>query len=1130
MDYNIPEKANKVLNIIILGLVLILVRVWYLSIVQHDEHLEKARRPKRRTVIEKAERATIRDRFNIPLALNKIQYNAAVCYADIRQIPAGKWEVNAQGKRVRIPIRSNYIKKLSELLAKELQLDAQMIEDTIHAKASLFPHTPCILKEDLSEEEYYRLKGMEVDWAGIRTEKDSKRYYPLGKIASDVIGYMGAISSKQYYEIAQELKILQTYLAEREAGEVAVLPKGFHNPLEVRERVKQLQEKAYTINDLVGKTGIEGAFEAELRGYAGKKTHEVDTKGNFLRELPGGRQKMCGHRLVLSISSELQEFAEQLLIHNETVRQTHHPNTEVDLSSPWIKGGAIVALDPKTGEVLALASYPRFDPNDFVSLRIPEVQMNKTAAVSKWLESQAHIGEIWDGKKPLERERYDENSNTIYSESIELTLDRYLETILSPSSSALAAMHKISTVRNALSLQEDIEKLLKLSGQEKVSTLIAALYSDELHLPLKITCEPEQKKSAQLNLLQNQTETALLRKKIDPILEQIKCNDDKLLVIDLCHLIADTERFSNDLLDNLGSLSLSGYHLLNQCYSNTKSFLLPHVKNWFHQTDFQKWRESSFKEYLKEKRKEEKEKKQYARPYTDYLEQIQRQMFNNFWKENDQKFVQAFILGPQMQIAPGSSPYLEQIFKLREASEHIRIHLEKIQRAISPLNADQRGKFLQTLRSFDELDKPLYGRYRALRNCNGVQLGKHLAAAFYPISGYGYGRSQAFRQSTPQGSVFKLVVAYQALLERYQKLKETQRNLFDINPLTLIENLQWHSKPASNEQILGYTVDGQPIKRLYKGGKLPRSRPNIGKIDLQDAIEQSSNIYFPILAVDHIANPLNLIKTTQRFGFGEKTGIELPGEFAGALPDDLSHNLTGLYAFAIGQHSLVVTPLQTAVMLSAIANKGQVLKPKVVQVIAGTEPLREYRDPFTQAAYPFQERLSSIGIHFPLFSSTQSEIQKPYVWYGATEVKRQLSMPDSIRDPIIEGMHRVLVGVKGTARPNIIRALSRNSQWMRNFQELKSDLVGKTGTAEILYKQTIDSEFEAKIQNHIWFGGIAFSHETHQSWQNPELVVVVYLRFSEAGGKEATPLAVEIVRKWQEICQRHGRGAFVIPD
>ena len=230
MDYNIPDKTNRVLNIIILGLLLILVRVWYLSIVQHDEQLEKARKPQRRSIIEKVERATVRDRFNIPLALNKIQYNAAVCYADIRQIPSSKWETNQEGKRVRVQVRSAYITQLSDLLGKELQMDAQKIEDTIHGKASLFPHTPFILKEDLSEQEYARLKLMEKDWVGIRTETGSKRYYPLGKVGCDVIGYMGAISSNEYYNIAQELKILQTYLSERESGERGcnALPTGFY--------------------------------------------------------------------------------------------------------------------------------------------------------------------------------------------------------------------------------------------------------------------------------------------------------------------------------------------------------------------------------------------------------------------------------------------------------------------------------------------------------------------------------------------------------------------------------------------------------------------------------------------------------------------------------------------------------------------------------------------------------------------------------------------------------------------------------------------------------------------------------------------------------------------------------------
>jgi cell division protein FtsI/penicillin-binding protein 2 len=1103
MNHNIPEKANRVLNVIILGLLLILARVWYLAVIQHDDHLEKARRPKRRTLVEKVERATIRDRFNIPMALNKIQYNAAICYADIRGIPAGKWEINSEGKKVRVPVRSNYIQKLSSFLASELQLDAQKIEDTIHGKAALFPHTPFIIKEDLSEEDYYRLKGMEKDWIGIRAEKGSKRYYPHGKVGADVIGYMGAISGKEYYSIAAELGLLQTYLSERESGEAAALPKGFNNPLEVRERLKNIQEKAYTINDLVGKMGVEGAFDADLRGYAGKKICEVDTKGNFLRELPGGRKKVSGHRLMLSISSELQEFAEELLIADETVRESRLPDAAPDLSTPWIKGGAIVALDPKTGEVIALASYPRMDPNDFIPSSIPEVRANKQASVAKWLENETFIAEIWDGRRPLERERL--SHDTLYNESINLTLERYLETILAKNSQISVAMQKISSLKTIFMLQEALQALLQMSQQEKMSTLIDALYSDSSHLPSKISLELQEKKNVQMALIQQGERFSELKHRIDSILSSIKHNNDKLLLIDLCRLIVDRERFSPSLIQQTESLSLSGYRLLNQSYSTLQAYAQTQARAQFHQGEFRKWREENFKQFLKEKRKLEKEKKWYARPYTDYLEQIEKQMFANFWQEKKLSLVHALILGEK-----GALP--SEIAKAAEI----------LQKAISPLHLETQIEFLQTMRVFEELDRPLYGKYRALRNTKGVQLEKHLASAFYPISGYGYGRSQAFRQTTPAGSVFKLPVGYQGLLERYQALQEMQRPLFDLNPLTLTDNLQWHPKLGSPEQVLGYQLDGQPIKRLYKGGIMPRSsHPNIGKIDIIAAIERSSNIYFSVLCSDHIKDPTNLIEASKLFGFGEKTGIELPGEIAGNLPDDLSHNRTGLYSFAIGQHSLIVTPLQTALMLSAIANRGDLFKPKIVQVIAGRQPLREYRDPFLQTSYPFQEELAAVGIHFPLFSSMQSESTDPYIWYQATETKRKLFMPDSIRDPIVEGMHQVITSPKGTARPNIIRALGRHPEWMRHYQELKNQLIGKTGTAEVFYKQSIDAETEGKIHNHIWFGGVVFSPEDNQKWEDPELVVVVYLRYSQAGGKEAAPLGVEVAKKWREIRQRH---------
>ncbi|MGH2612526.1 MAG: penicillin-binding transpeptidase domain-containing protein, partial [Rhabdochlamydiaceae bacterium] len=198
---------------------LILIRSWYLSVIQHDIYVKMAAKPQRRVVIEKADRATIQDRFGVPLAVNKIQYNASVCYAHIRQIPTIRWKKNEKGERVRVSERLEYISKLSEKLSSELGVPARKIEDLIHGKAALLPHTPFVIKEDLSEEQYYRLKGLEKDWLGLQMERISHREYPLGKIGGDVIGYLGTIDSASYLKIVHELNVLEDYLIAKQEGE-----------------------------------------------------------------------------------------------------------------------------------------------------------------------------------------------------------------------------------------------------------------------------------------------------------------------------------------------------------------------------------------------------------------------------------------------------------------------------------------------------------------------------------------------------------------------------------------------------------------------------------------------------------------------------------------------------------------------------------------------------------------------------------------------------------------------------------------------------------------------------------------------------------------------------------------------
>ncbi len=122
-----------------------MIRIWYLSVVQHEEKLKESRQPQRRSVVQQVERATIRDRFNIPLATNQILYHAVVRYADIREIPSVIWKKDENGKAYRFQARLAYVAELAQLLAKELNMDPLPIEDTIYGKASLFPHTPFVI-------------------------------------------------------------------------------------------------------------------------------------------------------------------------------------------------------------------------------------------------------------------------------------------------------------------------------------------------------------------------------------------------------------------------------------------------------------------------------------------------------------------------------------------------------------------------------------------------------------------------------------------------------------------------------------------------------------------------------------------------------------------------------------------------------------------------------------------------------------------------------------------------------------------------------------------------------------------------------------------------------------------------
>ncbi len=1115
-DETTSTKVGRVLRVILFCMAAILVRVWYLAVIQHEKHVEEAHKPQRRSSIEHMGRASIRDRFNTPLALNKVQFHAAVCYSHLRQIPSVRWEKDAAGKKVRVQARLKHIQELSKKMGEILQLDPLFIEDVIHAKAALVPHAPFLIKENISELEYYRLRSLEKDWPGLLVQRSSRRFYPHGKVACDVLGSMGSISSAEYESFAEELAQLEEYVSKREAGENPFLPKGFANPYSVRQRLLELQERAYTIQDFIGRTGIEAAFDEELRGYSGRKVYEVDVKGNYLRELPGSRPALPGQRLLLTISAELQECAEQLLAQSESARIKRAGGLE----EPWIKGGAIVALEPTTGEILALASYPRFDPNDFISLRSSKSQRRH---VRKWLENEAHIGEIWDGRVPLEREFYDAQSN-FYSETMPLSWGIYLQAIL-PIGPLREALSTKWTVRQAVDLQRALMTLMRYSGQRQPSSIVRCLGDPSIA-----------KEEPDLYSCLHQPELQEVRRFVEQTLSGAEEVGDKLLIADLCRLAAAQEAIPATLLEAIGTMTLDQFFAQRQAFLCLEDEVHRKAEEIFATHEFHAWREKHFKAFLKAKRKEEKTQGRYAKPYTDYLEQLQKKGFGEFWNQFRLPLLQAMLSGKPFGeglLLEHAQTYWEEIAPIFEKSLAANTNLAALAETVRTLSAQQGHHFLRSLRGFRELDKPLWGHYPRLRNEQGVQLERHLAAAFYPIEGYGFGRSQAFRQSTPAGSVFKVVIAYQALLEKYEECLRMHQRVRDLNPLVLTDYSPQQRKKNDHDTVFGRTQDGKSITRLYKGGRLPRSsHAGIGEVDLLGALEQSSNIYFSILSSEVISSPERLLQTVQLFGYGEKTGVELPGEIAGNLPDDIGRDKSALYSFAIGQHTLVVTPLQTAMMIGTLTGNGQLLRPSIVQVKAGNQRVLEEEELFYRTDFAYRDEFASVGVNFPLFTALAAHAPQLAFSYAPVQIRRSIFLPQEIRNVLLEGMRRSVSGVRGTARPAVVRPVCFTPQMAQDYLNYSRHIAGKTGTAEILYKPTVDRFTKAIMRKHTWFAGACYPQlpDGQVDWNNPELVVVVYLRFADAG-REAAPLAVQMMKKWRAILAQHGVSSHVqIPN
>ncbi|KAF0184521.1 MAG: penicillin-binding protein 2 [Nitrospirae bacterium] len=190
-----------------------------------------------------------------------------------------------------------------DALAELLGMQAQELQEKLLRK-DRSPFVPVKLKQGLEFGEVARIEARKSDFPGLFIETEIGREYPLGKVAAHLIGYLGRIPQGQA-----------------------------NNP-----DFKNLPPDA-----MIGQWGVEKLYDADLRGTAGERVIEVNALGRELR-LIRQRAPIVGKDVHLSIDIGIQMAIE-------------HSFGE--------KAGALIAMNPESGEVLALESFPSFDPNVF---------------------------------------------------------------------------------------------------------------------------------------------------------------------------------------------------------------------------------------------------------------------------------------------------------------------------------------------------------------------------------------------------------------------------------------------------------------------------------------------------------------------------------------------------------------------------------------------------------------------------------------------------------------------------------------------------------------------------------------------------------------------------------------------
>jgi penicillin-binding protein 2 len=311
----VNDQPTPRLRLSVLGAVTVVlfgalfVRLYNLQVVGSPEYQVQAEANRVREVYVPAPRGRILDRNGKVMVDNTISVVVAIERNEFSDLP----DDEADEVLARLALELNQVG--TPVTVEEMR---ERIFDQRFSR-----YAPVPVAQDVPEELKIYLEERADEFPSVSVERTAVRRYPYGPLAAHVMGYVG--------------KINETEL----------------------EAVADARVKPYTLNDEIGKAGVEKAYEAHLRGTPGLRLLEVDAEGDPVRVIDESLP-VPGSDVVLSLDIDLQALAQQKLEQGLQAARERG-----DRGGPANVGAAVVE-DPNNGQILAMATYPTYDPTAFV--------------------------------------------------------------------------------------------------------------------------------------------------------------------------------------------------------------------------------------------------------------------------------------------------------------------------------------------------------------------------------------------------------------------------------------------------------------------------------------------------------------------------------------------------------------------------------------------------------------------------------------------------------------------------------------------------------------------------------------------------------------------------------------------